>query len=167
MEAKNGMKELIYWKKYLIKVFQQPQKPLVGPIRFELRPQGRKLGFLRPPRSQRLGAREAGVPSITYYQELLINHNEKRIYFPSQSQKNSYFYQPLFCRPNQLLDQLKIESPKSNGCYFDDLILKFEHVKHIIRPIEIKNSAWWFLFHTTACLLAFCGEKRKAFPLQF
>ena len=29
-EAKNGMKELIYWKKYLIKVSQQPQKPLSG-----------------------------------------------------------------------------------------------------------------------------------------
>ena len=28
-EAKNGMKELIYWKKYLIKVSQQPQKPLI------------------------------------------------------------------------------------------------------------------------------------------
>ena len=25
-EAKNGMKELIYWKKYLMKVSQQPQK---------------------------------------------------------------------------------------------------------------------------------------------
>ena len=43
--------------------------------------------------------------------------------------------------PNQLLDKLKIERPKSNGCYFDDLVLKFEHVKLIIRPIEIKNSA--------------------------
>jgi hypothetical protein len=29
-EAKNGMKELIYRKKYLIKVSQQPQKPLSG-----------------------------------------------------------------------------------------------------------------------------------------
>ena len=29
-EAKNGMKELIYWKKYLTKVSQQPQKPLNG-----------------------------------------------------------------------------------------------------------------------------------------
>ena len=29
-EAKNGMKELIYWKKYLTKVSQQPQKPLGG-----------------------------------------------------------------------------------------------------------------------------------------
>ena len=28
LEAKKGMKELIYWKKYLIKVSQQPQKPL-------------------------------------------------------------------------------------------------------------------------------------------
>ena len=108
------------------------KNPITGPIRFELRPQGR---FLRPPRSQRLGTREAGVPSITYYQELLIKHNEKRIYFPSQSQKNSYFYQPLFCRPNQLLDKLKIESPKSNGCYFDDLILKFEHV--MINPMDL------------------------------
>ena len=27
-EVKNVMKELIYWKKYLIKVSQQPQKPL-------------------------------------------------------------------------------------------------------------------------------------------
>ena len=26
-DAKNDMKELIYWKKYLIKVSQQPQKP--------------------------------------------------------------------------------------------------------------------------------------------
>ena len=29
-EAKNIMKELIYWKKYLMKVSQQPQKPLSG-----------------------------------------------------------------------------------------------------------------------------------------
>jgi hypothetical protein len=29
-EAKNGMKELIYWKKFLMKVAQQPQKPLSG-----------------------------------------------------------------------------------------------------------------------------------------
>ena len=29
-EAKNGIKELIHWKKYLIKVSQQPQKPLNG-----------------------------------------------------------------------------------------------------------------------------------------
>ena len=30
-EAKNGMKELIYWKKFLIKVAaQQPQNPLDG-----------------------------------------------------------------------------------------------------------------------------------------
>ena len=28
LETKHGMKELIYCKKYLIKVFQQPQKPL-------------------------------------------------------------------------------------------------------------------------------------------
>ena len=30
-------------KKYLIKVFQQPQNPLAGPIRFELKPQGKKI----------------------------------------------------------------------------------------------------------------------------
>ena len=30
LEAKNGMKESIYWKKFLIKVAQQPQKPLDG-----------------------------------------------------------------------------------------------------------------------------------------
>ena len=29
-EAKNGMKESIYWKKLLMKVAQQPQKPLTG-----------------------------------------------------------------------------------------------------------------------------------------
>ena len=29
-DAKNGMKESIYWKKFLIKVAQQPQKPLDG-----------------------------------------------------------------------------------------------------------------------------------------
>ena len=29
-EAKNGAKELIYWKKYLTKVSKQPQKPLSG-----------------------------------------------------------------------------------------------------------------------------------------
>ena len=29
-EAKNGTKKLIYWKKYLTKVSQQPQKPLNG-----------------------------------------------------------------------------------------------------------------------------------------
>ena len=27
-DAKNGIKESIYWKKFLIKVAQQPQKPL-------------------------------------------------------------------------------------------------------------------------------------------
>ena len=30
LEAKNGMKELIYWKKILMKVAQQPQKPPDG-----------------------------------------------------------------------------------------------------------------------------------------
>ena len=29
-EAKNGMKELIYWKKFLMKAPQQPQKPPDG-----------------------------------------------------------------------------------------------------------------------------------------
>ena len=29
-EAKNGMKESIYWKKFLMKVAQQPQKPPDG-----------------------------------------------------------------------------------------------------------------------------------------
>ena len=29
-EAEIGMKELIYWKKFLTKVAQQPQKPLYG-----------------------------------------------------------------------------------------------------------------------------------------
>jgi hypothetical protein len=49
-KAKKGMKELIYQKKYLMKVSQQPPKtPLVGPIRFELQPQVRKIQ--RPPRS--------------------------------------------------------------------------------------------------------------------
>ena len=48
-EAKNGMEELMYWRKYLVKVSQQPQKPLAGPIRFELRPQVRKIQG--PPRS--------------------------------------------------------------------------------------------------------------------
>ena len=42
-EAKIGMKELIYQKKYLIKISQQPQKPPAGPIRFELRPQIKKI----------------------------------------------------------------------------------------------------------------------------
>ena len=49
-EAKNDMKELIYWKKLLMKVAQQPQKPLTGSIRFELRPQVRKI-HEQPPRS--------------------------------------------------------------------------------------------------------------------
>ena len=100
----------------------------------------------------------------------IANQAQRKKYILSMSKpNNSYFYQPLFCsiKSNQLFDKSKIEGPKSNGCYFDNLILKFEHVKLIIRPIEIKNSAWWFLFHTTACMLAFCGEKRKAFPLQF
>ena len=30
LEVKKGMKELIYQKKYLIKVSQQPQKPISG-----------------------------------------------------------------------------------------------------------------------------------------
>ena len=29
-DAENGMKESIYWKKFLVKVAQQPQKPLDG-----------------------------------------------------------------------------------------------------------------------------------------
>ena len=29
-DAKNGMKESIYWKKFLMKVAQQPQKPHNG-----------------------------------------------------------------------------------------------------------------------------------------
>ena len=35
----------------LKKVFNNLKNPLAGPIRFELQPQGRKLSFLRPPRS--------------------------------------------------------------------------------------------------------------------
>jgi hypothetical protein len=49
-EAKNGMKESIYWKKFLMKVAQQPQNPLTDQIRFELWPQVRKI-HERPPRS--------------------------------------------------------------------------------------------------------------------
>ena len=45
-KAKNGMKELIYWKKYLKKFLNNLKNPLEGPIIFELRPQGRKLLFL-------------------------------------------------------------------------------------------------------------------------
>ena len=51
-DAQNGMKKSIYRKKFLLKVAQQPQNPVMGPIRFELQPQGRKLWFLRPPWSQ-------------------------------------------------------------------------------------------------------------------
>jgi hypothetical protein len=35
-EAENGMKELIYWNKYLIKVSQQPQNPLAD-LSYDLR----------------------------------------------------------------------------------------------------------------------------------
>jgi hypothetical protein len=56
-----------YWK-----LLSNLQNPITGPIRVELQPQGRKLWFLIPPRSQfarikRLGAREAGVPSVHKY----------------------------------------------------------------------------------------------------
>ena len=50
LDAKNGMKESIYWKKFLMKVAQEPQKSHKGPIWFELQTQGKKLWFLRPPR---------------------------------------------------------------------------------------------------------------------
>ena len=42
-EAKKGMKELIYQKKYLTEVSQQSLKPLKDPIKFELRPQTKKI----------------------------------------------------------------------------------------------------------------------------
>ena len=48
-EAKNGMKESTYWKKFLWKLLSNLKTPLIGPIRFEPRPQGRKIQ--RPPRS--------------------------------------------------------------------------------------------------------------------
>ena len=43
--AKNGMKESIYWKKFLIRVAQQLENPISDPIRFELQPQGTKYDF--------------------------------------------------------------------------------------------------------------------------
>ena len=56
-----------------MKLLNNLKNPLLGPIRFELQPQGKKLWFLRPPRSpscaeraERLGTREAGVPSSRY-----------------------------------------------------------------------------------------------------
>ena len=58
-----------------------------------------------------------------------------------------------------LLDKLKIESPKSNGCYFDDLILKFEHVKPIIRPIEILLDGFFFT-PLLACLRSVVKRER-------
>ena len=42
-EAKNGMKELMYWKKCLIKVFQQPQKPLIGSNQIWATTSGKKV----------------------------------------------------------------------------------------------------------------------------
>ena len=39
LEAKNGMRELIYWKKFLNNL----QNPLAAPIRFELWPQIKKI----------------------------------------------------------------------------------------------------------------------------
>ena len=42
-EAKNGMKELIYWKKYVIKFSQQPQKPLPGSIQIWFTTSGKKV----------------------------------------------------------------------------------------------------------------------------
>ena len=47
-EAKKSMKELIYQKKYLM-FLSNIKNPLAGPIRFELRPQVRKIQ--RPPRA--------------------------------------------------------------------------------------------------------------------
>ena len=44
--AKKGMKEFSYSKKCVIKVAQQPQKPLQGPIKFELQPQQKVLKHL-------------------------------------------------------------------------------------------------------------------------
>ena len=58
-QAKNSIKELIYWKKYLIKVSQQPQNPLVGPFRFELRPQIKKIHPASiKPKHQSVGQRD-------------------------------------------------------------------------------------------------------------
>ena len=42
LEAKNGMRELIYWKKFLINN-NNLKNPLLGPIRFELWPQIKKI----------------------------------------------------------------------------------------------------------------------------
>ena len=42
-EAKKGTKELIYWKKYLIKFLNNLKNPLADPIRFELWPQIKKI----------------------------------------------------------------------------------------------------------------------------
>ena len=47
-EAKNDMKELIYWKNEW-KLLSSLKNPLADPIRFELRPQARKIQW--PPRS--------------------------------------------------------------------------------------------------------------------
>ena len=41
-EAENGMKESIYWKKFLMKVAQQPQKPLSGPNQIWATTSGKK-----------------------------------------------------------------------------------------------------------------------------
>jgi hypothetical protein len=42
-EAKIGMKELIYWQKVFKKMFYNLNNPLAGPIRFEKKPQVKKL----------------------------------------------------------------------------------------------------------------------------
>ena len=50
-EAKKGMKELIYEKSILQKPPNNLKKPLAGPIRFELRPQIKKISIKPKPQS--------------------------------------------------------------------------------------------------------------------
>ena len=76
LEAKNGMNELIYWKKYLIKVSQHPQKPLRGSNQIWTMTSGKKIMIfeaievtpvvlsMRRARTKRLGIHEVGVPSL-------------------------------------------------------------------------------------------------------
>ena len=59
--AKNSMKELIYWKKFLNNL----KNPLASPIRFELQPQG--IEVTASDRAKLLGAFEVGVPSSNIF----------------------------------------------------------------------------------------------------
>ena len=78
-EAKKGMKELIYQKKYLIKVSQQPQKPFSGSNQIWATTSDKKDTSqgpqLSPNPRARLKSTQSGIPSVSKLQYFFSNLN--------------------------------------------------------------------------------------------